>query len=86
MPSLAAETWTISEAQRLALQGQIQRAFDGIPLAAYESARRAGLCRSVAPGSPRSDPAGFRRHTPREFHDVGEMTAADITEAQRRRG
>jgi hypothetical protein len=51
MPSTGVETWTISEAQRLALHRQIQKAFDRIPFAAYETVRKADVRFAVLPSA-----------------------------------
>jgi hypothetical protein len=63
MSSTSTDTDTISEVERLALHRQVEQAFDRIPEAAYESARRAGVCWGVLPGCRASKPstiAAFR--------------------------
>jgi hypothetical protein len=51
MLTARAETWTISEAQRLALDRQIRTAFDRIPLAPYETVRKADVRFAVLPSA-----------------------------------
>ena len=51
MPTARAESWTISEAQRLALDRQVRQAFDRIPLAAFETVRKADVRFAVLPSA-----------------------------------
>ena len=51
MLTARAETWTISEAQRLALDRQVRQAFDRIPLAAFETVRKADVRFAVLPSA-----------------------------------